>query len=350
MSPDDRPDCILKFHQEVNFVEKRKLGQQGLEVSALGLGCMGMSYAYGPAEETESLQVLDKALEAGVNFFDTAEVYGPYKNEELLGRWLKKQRRASIVIATKFGFTWNADGFPDGVNSKPDHIIQSINGSLKRLQTDYIDLYYQHRLDPGTPIEDTMGVLSDLVKAGKIRYVGLSEVGPGTIRRAHAVHPLSVIQSEYSLWDRNVEVKILPLLCELGIGFVPFSPLGRGFFSGKIHGTNELDKNDFRQILERFNNKNFKHNYKLVEFLQQLATKNNGTTTQIALAWLLRQGDNIAPIPGTKRVSHLEENLKSVNLKMSDGDWDLLGQFLNSFKFAGERYPEMVLKLVDNTA
>ena len=331
-------------------MKKRYLGQSGLEVSTLGLGCMGMSYAYGPADQAESLQVLDRALALGVNFFDTAEIYGPYKNEELIGNWLKNKARNSIVLATKFGFTWNTEGFLSGVNSKPDHIRKSIEGSLKRLQTDYIDLYYQHRLDPEVPIEDTMGTLSDLVKAGKVRYVGLSEVGPGTIRRAHAVHPVTAIQSEYSLWDRNVEKEILPLLRELGIGFVPFSPLGRGFFSGKIHGANELDKGDFRQKLERFNDVNFQHNFKLVELLQTLATKNNVTPSQIALAWLLKQGENIVPIPGTKRLSHLEENIKSAALFMPESDWDALEQFLASFKFRGERYPEAILKLVDRTS
>lgn len=330
-------------------MKKRYLGQSGLEVSSLGLGCMGMSYAYGPANQAESLQVLDRALALGVNFFDTAEVYGPYKNEELIGNWLNNKARNSIVLATKFGFTWNTEGFPTGVNSKSDHIKKSIEGSLKRLQTDYIDLYYQHRLDPEVPIEDTMGTLSDLVEAGKIRYIGLSEVGPGTIRRAHAVHPITAIQSEYSLWDRNVEKEILPLLRELGIGFVPFSPLGRGFFSGKIHSTSELDKGDFRQKLERFNDTNFQHNFKLVELLQSLATKNNITPSQIALAWLLKQGDNIVPIPGTKHISHLEENLQSAALFMPESDLDVLEQFLASFKFRGERYPEAILKLVDRT-
>ncbi len=331
-------------------MKKRYLGQSSLEVSALGLGCMGMSYAYGPANQAESLQVLDRALALGVNFFDTAEIYGPYKNEELIGNWLKNKVRNSIVLATKFGFTWNTEGFLEGVNSKPDHIKKSIEGSLKRLQTDYIDLYYQHRLDPEVPIEDTMGTLSDLVKAGKVRYIGLSEVGPGTIRRAHAVHPITAIQSEYSLWDRNIEKEILPLLRELGIGFVPFSPLGRGFFSGEIHGTNELDKGDFRQKLERFSDVNFQHNFKLVELLQTLATKNNATPSQIALAWLLKQGENIVPIPGTKRISHLEENLQSTAFFMPESDWDALEQFLASFKFRGERYPEAILKLVDRTS
>jgi aryl-alcohol dehydrogenase-like predicted oxidoreductase len=331
-------------------MKKSHLGQQGLEVSTLGLGCMGMSYAYGPADQAESLRVLDRALALGMNFFDTAEVYGPYKNEELIGDWLKNKTRDSIVIATKFGFTWNSEGFPTGVNSRPDHIIKSIDGSLKRLQTDYIDLYYQHRLDPEVPIEDTVGTLSDLVRSGKVRYIGLSEVGPGTIRRAHAVHPITAIQSEYSLWDRNVENEILQLLRELGIGFVPFSPLGRGFFSGKLQGVSELDKDDFRHKLERFNADNFQHNFKLVEILKLIATKNNATTSQIALAWLLRQGEGIVPIPGTKRVTYLEENLQSATFSMPESDWNALERFLATFKFKGERYPEAILKLVDRTS
>ncbi|AHE66925.1 aldo/keto reductase [Legionella oakridgensis] len=327
----------------------RKLGRQGLEVSALGLGCMGMSYAYGSADQTECLRVLDRALELGVNFFDTAEVYGPYKNEELIGNWLNSKPRASIVIATKFGFTWNSEGFPNGVNSKPEHIRQSIDGSLKRLKTDYIDLYYQHRLDPETPIEDTVATLADLVKEGKIRYIGLSEVGSGIIRRAHSIHPITAVQSEYSLWDRNVEDDILPTLNALGIGFVPYSPLGRGFFSGQIHSTKELEEGDFRQMLERFHDENLKHNFKLIELLQELATKNNVTPTQISLAWLLKQGNNIVPIPGTKRLSHLEDNLQATHIVIPTSDWDKLGQFLATFKFAGERYPEAVLKLIDRT-
>jgi len=328
-------------------MQKRKLGKQGLEVSALGLGCMGMSYAYGPADEKESLQVLDKALALGVNFFDTAELYGPFKNEELIGRWLKGKSRKDIIIATKFGFSWSAEGIPNGVNSKPEHIKESVEGSLKRLGTDYIDLYYQHRLDKETPIEDTVGALADLVTAGKVRYIGLSEVGPGTIRRAHAVHPVSAVQSEYSLWDRNMEESVLPAMRELGIGLVPFSPLGRGFLSGKIHGLSELDKSDYRHHFPRFQEQNIQHNFKLVELLQALAAKNHATPAQLALAWLLRQGDDIVPIPGTKHLKYLEENVKSLTITVPQADWDSLEQFLQSFKFEGVRYPEAHLKLVD---
>jgi aryl-alcohol dehydrogenase-like predicted oxidoreductase len=330
-------------------MKQKKLGNQGLTVSALGLGCMGMSYAYGPADEQESLQVLDRARDLGINFFDTAEVYGPYKNEELIGRWLKNQARDKIILATKFGFTWGEDGRPNGVNSKPAHIKQSIEGSLKRLGTDYIDLYYQHRLDPETPIEDTMTALAELVHAGKIRYIGLSEVGIGTIRRAHAVHPVSAVQSEYSLWDRNVEEKILPLLQQLNIGFVPFSPIGRGFLTGKIENTHDLSQLDFRQLLPRFHDENIAHNLKLVELLKSIATANNVTPVQIALAWLLKQGDNIVPIPGTKHLKYLEENIKSASITLPESAWHTLDDFLATFEFHGVRYPDDLLKRIDRS-
>lgn len=330
-------------------MQKRKLGRLGLKVSALGLGCMGMSYAYGPSDQAESLRVLDRALELGINFFDTAEVYGPFKNEELIGGWLKNKSRDSIVIATKFGFTWDEKGVINGVNSKPKHIRQSIEDSLKRLKTDYIDLYYQHRLDPATPIEDTMGTLSELVKEGKICHIGLSEVGPGIIRRAHIVHPITALQSEYSLWDRNVEETILPLLRDLEIGFVPFSPLGRGFLSGKIHSKSELDKSDFRQSLARFEEENLRHNYQLIELLKNLAANNNTSPAQIALAWLLRQDESIVPIPGTRHVSYLEENCKAVDLFMPESEWSELSEFLATFKFQGARYPDKVMQMVDRT-
>lgn len=331
-------------------MKTRHLGQQGLEVSTLGLGCMSLStYAYGPADKAESLKVLDRAIDLGINFFDTAELYGAYKNEELIGEWLKTQSRSSTIIATKFGFTWNAEGTPTGVNSRPEHIKRCIEGSLKRLQTDYIDLYYQHRLDPETPIEDTVGTLSDLVKEGKVRFIGLSEVGAATIRRAHAVHPITAVQSEYSLWEREVEDKVLPTLRELGIGFVPFSPLGRGFLSGKITDKTKFADNDFRNILERFNGENASHNYKMVEFLNELAAKNNVTPAQIALAWCLRQNDNIVPIPGTKHRQYLEENVGSVDLHMPAADWQALKEFINSFELAGQRYPEFIERLRDTT-
>lgn len=328
-------------------MEKRKLGQQGLEVSALGLGCMGMSFGYGPGDDAESTKVLHRALELGINFWDTAEVYGPYTNEELLGRVLKNLPRQKLILATKFGFTWDAQGHINGLDSSPQNIQRALDGSLKRLGTDYIDLYYQHRLDPNIPIEDTMGVLSDMVRAGKIRYIGLSEVGPGTIRRAHAVHPLTAIQSEYSLWDRGVEEKVLPTVRELGIGFVPFSPIGRGFLTGKIKGLSQLDKNDFRQILPRFQSGNIDHNIKLVEAIQKLATANGITAVQLALAWLLHKGKDIVPIPGTRHLHYLDENAGSVKVHLHDSIWNELDKFIANFKIEGVRYPEAVMKLID---
>src|SRR5262249_2560337 len=291
-------------------MQKRKLGRQGLEVSALGLGCMGMSWAYGSADDQESIRVLHHALDIGVNFWDTAEVYGPFKNEELLGRAIKGKRRQDVIIATKFAMMFGPNGEVLGLDSSPAHIKRTIEGSLQRLGTDYIDLYYQHRLDPKTPIEDTVAALKDLVKAGKVRYIGLSEVGPGTIRRAHAVHPLSAVQSEYSLWTRGVEQKVLPTLRELGIGLVAYSPVARGFLSGKIKSLDDLEPSDWRRTNPRFQSGNFEHNLSLVRILEKIATDNRATPAQIALAWVLRRGEDIVPIPGTRHVHHLDENSK----------------------------------------
>lgn len=325
-------------------MKKRKLGQQGLEVSELGLGCMGLSYAYGPADEVESVAVLHKALELGITFFDTAEVYGPFANEELLAKVFKNKNRADIILATKFGFTWSAEKQIDGLNSSPKHIRQSVEGSLKRLNTDYIDLYYQHRLDPNVPIEDTVGTMAELVKEGKVKYLGLSEVGPNTIKRAHAVHPITALQSEYSLWERAVEKNILPTLRELGIGFVPYSPVGRGFLTGKITNLSQLDKTDFRQTLPRFQDENIAHNLRLVEILKEIAVANQVTPAQIALAWLLRQGDDIVPIPGTKHLKYLEENVGATKVELSEADWIMIDNITREFHFQGARYPEALMK------
>lgn len=330
-------------------MEKRKLGQQGLEVPALGLGCMGMSFAYGRTNDPESIKVLHRALELGINFWDTAEVYGPHTNEELIGRALKDKSRDNVILATKFGFTWDAQGKINGLDSSPKNIQRALEGSLKRLGTDYIDLYYQHRLDPNIPIEDTMSVLADLVKAGKIRYIGLSEVGPGTIRRAHATHPLTAVQSEYSLWDRGVEEKILPTLRELGIGFVPFSPIGRGFLTGKIQSIEQLDATDFRKTLPRFQAENMEHNLQLVKTIEKIATANNITAVQLALAWLLKQGNDIVPIPGTKQIKYLEENVGAVGVRLPENVWTEIDDFLSKFKIEGVRYPEAVMKMIDKT-
>lgn len=330
-------------------MQKRKLGSEGLEVSALGLGCMGMSWAYGPTDETESLNVLHRALELGINFWDTAEVYGPFENEKLLGKAFKNIPRDKVILATKFGFTWDEKNQINGTDSSSSHIRKSIEGSLKRFGTDYIDLYYQHRLDPNTPIEETIQTLGELVKAGKIRYIGLSEVGPRTIHRAHAVHPITALQSEYSLWDRGVEEKILPTLRELNIGLVPFSPIGRGFLTGKLSHLSNLAKDDFRQNLERFQGENFEHNIQLVEMVKSIGEKYNVTPVQVALAWLLHQGNDIVPIPGTKHVRYLEENVESVNVNLPQAAWDEIQKLLSTFEIKGARYPENVMKLVDKS-
>ncbi|PYS48875.1 MAG: aldo/keto reductase [Acidobacteria bacterium] len=330
-------------------MQNRKLGRQGLEVSALGLGCMGMSWAYGPTDDAESIRVLHRALDLGINFWDTAEVYGPFKNEELLGRAMKGKPRDSVVIATKFAFKFSPKGEPAGLDSSPARIKAAIEGSLRRLGTEYIDLYYQHRLDPDTPIEDTVATLADLVRAGKVRYIGLSEVGPGTIRRAHAVHPLTAIQTEYSLWERGVEEKVLPEIRRLGIGLVAYSPIGRGILSGKINGPEDFDETDFRRTHPRFSRENLQHNLKLVEAVKEIAAANDVTPAQTALAWVLRQGNDIVPIPGTKHVRYLEENARASGLKLPDSAWSALDKALSSFQTAGQRYPEATMKMIDIT-
>ena len=327
-------------------MQKRKLGQ--LEVSALGLGCMGMSWAYGKPDNAESLRVLDRAFELGVNFWDTAEIYGPFKNEELLGEALKNKPRDKVVIATKFAFTFTATGERAGLDSSPAHIKKTIEGSLKRLGTDYIDLYYQHRLDPQTPIEETMGALKDLVKAGKIRHVGLSEVDSETIRRANAVHPLAAIQSEYSLWERGVEPRVLPTCEELGIGFVPYSPMGRGLLTGTIKSVNDIKEGDSRSKHPRFQEDNLKQNLELVEAVRALGTEHGASPTQVALAWLLRQGEYIVPIPGTKRVKYIEENARAADIKIPEAAWTALETKLAKFQAAGDRYPKDAMKMVNN--
>lgn len=330
-------------------MKKRKLGQQGLKVSALGLGCMGMSWAYGHADEAEAIRVLHRALELGINFWDTAEIYGPFRNEELLGRALKGKPRDKVVIATKFAWKFGPNGEQIALDSSPGHIQGTIEGSLKRLGTDYIDLYYQHRLDPKTPIEDTVGALGRLVQQGKVRYIGLSEVGPGTIRRAHAVHPLTVVQSEYSLWERGVESKVLPTLRDLGIGLVAYSPIGRGFLSGKIQSLNDLEEGDWRRKNPRFQGENFTHNLQLVSLVKEIASAHHATPAQIALAWVLKQGNDIVPIPGTKHVAYLEENAQAVDLKLPKSAWTALEQALASFQVMGLRYPEAMMRSIDTT-
>jgi len=326
------------------MLAKRKLGQ-GLEVSAIGLGCMSMSQSYGPADEAESIATLNRAVELGVTFFDTAEAYGPFKNEELLGRVLKPHRDR-IVIATKFGFKFDG-GKSSGVDSRPSHIREVVEASLKRLQTDRIDLLYQHRVDPSVPMEDVAGAVGDLVQAGKVRFFGLSEAGEDAIRRAHAVHPVSALQSEYSLWERNLEPKIIPLLRKLGIGLVPFAPLGRGFLTGNVKRAEEYPANDHRHGDPRFQGANFEANVRAASVVQEIAKAKGAKPGQIALAWLLAKGDNIVPIPGTKRRSYLEENVGAVDVRLSTADVAALDTALAPEVIAGERYNAEIARYVD---
>jgi len=315
-------------------MNKRKLGSQGLVVSAEGLGCMGMSQSYGPADEQESLATIDRALELGIDFFDTAEVYGPYKNEELVGRALRG-KRDKVVIATKFGFNI-VDGKPAGLDSK--HVRRAVEGSLTRLGTDHIDLLYQHRVDPDVPIEDVVGEMAALVAEGKVRYLGLSEAGEQTIRRAHAVHPITALQSEYSLWERNLEPRIIPLLRELGIGLVPFSPLGRGFLAGNVKRAEEYPEGDFRRGDPRFQGENFDANMRTASIVRDVAAKHDATPATVALAWLLHKGDDIVPIPGTKRRKYLEENAAAASIALSAEEIATLDDALRPEAIAGPRY------------
>ena len=326
-------------------LRKRKLGSQGLEVSEIGLGCMGMSQSYGPADETESIATLHRALELGCTFLDTAEVYGPYKNEELLGRALKG-RRDRVVIGTKFGFRIEGDK-QTGCDSRPDHIRAAVEGSLRRLGTDYIDLLYQHRVDPAVPIEDVAGTVADLVRAGKVRYFGLSEAGAANIRRAHAVHPVSALQSEYSLWERNLEPEIIPVLRELGIGMVPFCPLGRGFLTGEVRRAEDYPEGDFRRTDPRYQGENFDRNQHAARRVHDIAEVLGRTPGQIALAWLLHKGPDLIPIPGTKRRAYLEENVAAAAVRLDDVQLKVLDEALAPGRIAGERYAPSFMKTID---
>jgi aryl-alcohol dehydrogenase-like predicted oxidoreductase len=326
----------------------RPLGSQGLTVSALGLGCMGMSQSYGTAAERddrESLATIHRALDLGVTFFDTAEAYGPYTNEELLGRALKGKRNR-VIIATKFGFRFGEKG-PAGLDSRPAHIREVVDASLKRLGADHIDLLYQHRVDPAVPIEDVVGTMGDLVHAGKARFLGLSEAGERTIRRAHAVHPITALQSEYSLWERNLEPRIIPLCRELGIGLVPFAPLGRGFLTGAVKRAEEYPETDFRHNDPRYQGKNFDANMRAAGVVRDLAERNGGTPAQIALAWLLHKDPDAVPIPGTKRRRYLEENVAAAEIKLSAADIAELDAALPPEKVAGPRYNDKLMAQVD---
>lgn len=328
------------------MLKKRKLGTQGLEVSALGLGCMSMSWAYGTPNDEESIATIHRALDLGVTFFDTAEAYGPYKNEELLGRALKGKRERA-VIATKFGFHIE-NGRMAGADSRPEHIREVAEASLRRLGTDRIDLFYQHRVDPRVPIEDVAGVMSDLVREGKVRYLGLSEAGPKTIRRAHAIHPISALQSEYSLWEKNLEAEVIPVLRELGIGLVPFAPLGRGFLTGIAKRAEEYPEGDFRRTNDpRLQGENFDRNMAAAATVREFAKRKAATPAQIALAWLLHNGNDIVPIPGTKRRSYLEENVAAASIQLTPAEVKELGEALPASKVSGPRYTPANLALLD---
>jgi aryl-alcohol dehydrogenase-like predicted oxidoreductase len=323
----------------------RKLGTQGLEVSAIGLGCMGMSQSYGPADEAESIATLHRAIELGCTFLDTAEVYGPHANEELLGRALQGKRH-QVVLATKFGFRIE-NGKNTGADSRPENIRRVADASLQRLRTDYIDLFYQHRVDRAVPIEDVAGAVSDLIKAGKVRYFGLSEAGVGTIRRAHAVQPVSALQSEYSLWERNLEADVIPALREFGIGLVPFSPLGRGFLTGAVKRAEEYPEGDYRRNDPRYQGENFDANVKAAEIVREIAASKGARPGQIALAWLLAKGENIVPIPGTKRRSYLEENAGAGAISLARAQVALLDEALAPEKISGPRYGEKMMAAID---
>jgi len=330
-------------------MKTRKLGNQGLEVSSIGLGCMGMSEFYGSRNETDSLKTLAAAHENGVQFWDTSDIYGPRTNEELLGKYFKENpgHRADIVLATKFGIVRDDQGEFLGFNGSPEYVKKACDASLQRLGIDHIDLYYQHRMDPNVPIEDTVGAMGDLVKAGKVRYLGLSEAGVETLKRASSVHPISALQSEYSLWSRHLEEEILPACNDLGIGLVAYSPLGRGFLTGAIQSRADLDKDDWRLTNPRFSEENFAHNINLVEHIKELATEKNCTPAQLALAWIAHQSENYVPIPGTRSVVRLKENAAAADISLSQTELEQISNYLPSGVAQGLRYPEQMMAGLD---
>ena len=321
-------------------MERRKLGSQGFDVSQIGLGCMGMSEFYGRTDEREAIATIQRALDLGVTFLDTADVYGPFTNEKLVGRAIAG-RRSDVELATKFGNVRAENGERLGIRGDGEYVRQACDASLDRLGVDHIDLYYQHRVDPNTPIEETVGAMAELVEAGKVRQLGLSEAAPETIRRAHAVHPITTLQTEYSLWSRDPEDEVLPTVRELGIGFVAYSPLGRGFLSGRIRSADDLDPDDFRRDHPRFRGENFERNLELVARVDEIAEEKGVTSAQLALAWVLHQGDDIVPIPGTKHVRYLEENVAAVDVELTADDLARIEEAFPKGATAGERYADM---------